>query len=272
MKILITGGNRGIGKAIAEQLLIDNHEVLITSRDLQKGKVAIAELKEKTGKTQIEVIEGDLSDIQRCLELVEQLQQKHQDIQCLITNAGVWMTEKKLNTDGLEVSFMVNYLAPYILWKGLLPILQKNQPSRIVSVNSGMYIKGKLDLEKTPKGEDFHPIRTYATSKLCTIISAIQLAEEIQGTGVTINSVHPGVIKTGLGDSEKLISKIVKFLKRFWKEPAYGAIAPVWLATSDELNGISGKYFDEKKETEFIDQVKDENLRNKLINLTESLL
>ncbi|MCB0631380.1 MAG: SDR family oxidoreductase [Saprospiraceae bacterium] len=272
MKVLITGGNRGIGKAAAEKLLNQNFEVVITTRDLQKGEAAISELKEKTGKTTIDLIEGDLSDIQSCFSLANRIKEKHQDMDCFISNAGVLLTEKQLNKDGLELNFMVNYIAPYILCRELLPLLKKDKTTRIVNVNSALYTKGKLQLDKTPQGDDFHPIKTYANSKLCNVLFALDFAKEIEGTGITINSVHPGVINTGLGDSKTILSRIIKLIKPLWKKPEYGAIAPVWLAASEELEGVSGKYFNERKEMEYIDYVKDEQLRQQLRDFTEALI
>jgi NAD(P)-dependent dehydrogenase (short-subunit alcohol dehydrogenase family) len=120
-----------------------------------------------------------------------------------------------MNKDQLEVNFMVNYLAPYILCRGLLPILKANGPSMIVNVNAGLYIKGKLDLGKTPTGLGFGAIHSYATTKLCCVLFTIDFAREMADRGVPINAVHPGLINTGLGDSPKLISKLIKFVKRF---------------------------------------------------------
>lgn len=271
-KILITGGNRGIGLAIAEQLLKEQYKVIITARDLPKGQSALNEVVERTGNSDIELIKGDLSTIKGCYELVNLIKAEYQDIDCLISNAGVWMTERKLNGDGLEISFMVNYVAPYILCNELLPILEKNQPSRIVNVNAGLYVKGKLDLSDTPVGNDFHSIKTYANTKLCNVLFSIDFAKRLDGRGVTINSVHPGVINTGLGDSPKLLSKIVKLIKRFWKDPDYGALAPVWLATNGALNGVNGKYYNEMEVLEYIDYVLDLPRQNSLREFTEELI
>ncbi|PCJ21843.1 MAG: hypothetical protein COA96_15240 [SAR86 cluster bacterium] len=111
----------------------------------------------------------------------------------------------------------------------------------------GLYVNDKFDLEKTPTGRDFSSIKTYANSKLCSVMFTLNFATEIEGSGVTINAVHPGVINTGLGDSAKFLSKVMKLVKRFWKSPEYGAEAPAWLAVSSELDGVSGKYYDEKE-------------------------
>ena len=271
-KILVTGGNRGIGKAIAHQLLKENHHVVITARKETEGKTVIAELAEITGNTNINLVLGGLSTIAQCQTLVKKIETAHPDINVLINNAGVWMTDKQLNEDGLEMSFMVNYMAPYILAKGLTPTLTKNKPARIINVNAGLYLKGKLDVRKTPFGEDFHGMNTYANSKLCNTMFTIDYAKELEGSGVTINAVHPGVINTGLGDSPKLISKMVKMVKRFWKKPEYGAIAPVWLATSPEVEGVNGTYYNIKEIMPYANNALDESLRLYLKKTTEAML
>lgn len=271
-KILVTGGNRGIGKAIAEKLLILGYDVVITSRNMQVGEHVVKELTDKTGNKRIMLVHGDLSDVKSCYELVNKIRENHSDINCLINNAGVWMVEKKLDRNRLETSFMVNYLAPYILSRELYPVLKKNSPARIVNVNAGLYLLGKPDLDKTPAGGDFHMIRTYANSKLCNVLFTIDFAREIEGTGVTINAIHPGVVNTGLGDSPRFISKFIKLLKIFMKKPDYGAIAPVWLATSDKIKGLNGKFFNEKNETEYRDYVMDVNRQNDLRGYTDKLI
>lgn len=122
---------------------------------------------------------------------------------------------KKLNEDGFEQSFMVNYIAPFILCTGLLDILKKNTPVRIINVNAGLYVKGNLDIDKTPKGDDFHRIKTYANSKLCNAMFTIDFAKQIEGTGISINAVHPGVINTDLGKFDGVIGLFLKGIKNF---------------------------------------------------------
>lgn len=271
-KILITGGNRGIGKAIAQQLLTENNEVVITARKEAIGKAVVEELKTITGNSNIHFIQGDLSSIQQCKDLVAKIMETHPDINVLINNAGVWMTEKILNTDGLEMSFMVNYLAPLILSKELTPILTKNKPARIVNVNAGLYVTASLNVKEAPSGNDFNNMKTYARSKLCNTMFTIDYAKELEGSGVTINAVHPGIINTGLGDSPKLMSQLVKVVKRFWKKPTHGAIAPTWLATSPELEGVNGNFYNEKKLMAYTKNALDESQRLYLKKTTEAIL
>ncbi len=270
-KILITGGNRGIGKATAKNLLLEGHQVVITIRNEEEGKLLIKNLKLETKNHDISFLQGDLSTIQSCYRLIEKIKTVHSDINVLINNAGIWMTEKQLNSDGLEKSFMVNYLAPYLLCKELFPTLKKNKPARIVNINAGLYVKGSLDIEKTPYGLDFSKIKTYANSKLCNVMFTIDFAKEIEGSGVTINAIHPGIINTGLGDSPQLMSKLIKLIKRFWKTPEYGAEAPSWLAIDEKISGINGKYYNEKRQMEYIEKVKDTALRNNLRRKTEEI-
>ena len=270
--ILITGGNRGIGKAIVEKLLHANHRVTFSCRDAHQGQKVVQEMQDKTSNQKVEFVEGRLSTIASSYELVDRIRKLDQPFDCLINNAGVWMMSKVLNEDGLEMSFMVNYLAPYILCKELLPDLQRSGPSRIVNVNAGLYVKGKLDMERTPFGSDFHAIKTYANSKLCNVVASIHMANRIEGTNVTLNCVHPGVIRTGLGDSSRLISKLVNVIKLLWKKPPYGAIAPAWLATSEDVAGINGKYFNERKIMGYDDHVLDGSHQANLIEWTKNFL
>lgn len=271
-KVIITGGNRGIGLAIANELVAMHHEVVIVVRREEDGVEVLEDVKGRFNSARISFIQGDLSTVDRCLRLVDLIKHAHPDFNVLINNAGVWMTEKQLNQEGIEMSFMVNYLAPFILCKQLLNALQVNAPSRIVNINAGLYVKGNFDPEKTPIGSDFHPIKTYANSKLCGAMFVKDFAEQLEGTNVTINAVHPGVIRTGLGDSPKLISRLVGMMKVFWKPPTYGAQAPVWLAIDEETANYNGKYFNENSELAYSEKAEDEPLRKSLRELTMSIL
>lgn len=271
-RILITGGNTGIGKAIAKKLLAEGHRIVITSRDHTKGKQAVEELKQLCSSENVEFLVGDLSTVNSTLELAHAIRQRYSDLQILINNAGVWMTSLVLNEDGIEQSFMVNHVAPYLLTKELLPILTSNKPARIVNVNAGLYVNGKFDAEKTPIGADFSSIKTYANTKLCSVMTTLQQAREIEGSGVNINAVHPGVINTGLGDSPGLISKIMKYIKRFWKSPDYGAEAPAWLATDDSTATLNGKYFNEKKLHDPVEAATNPHSQQKLRELTDHII
>jgi len=270
--LVITGGNTGIGKAIALKLAKENNHVIITSRDPEKGRKALLDIQSITQNKNVEMVQADLGSIEGCCKLAEELSIKYPKINVLINNAGVWKTRLELNSDGLESTFMVNYLAPFILSNNLLEVLTRNAPARIINVNAGLYIKGKADINKTPTGKDFNKFGTYANTKLCNVLFTRELACRLEGTGVTVNAVHPGVIKTNLGDSPGMLGIFLKLIKLFWKSPAQGAEAPVWLSTSPELQNVNGKYFMLKKEIDYFENAKDEELQGRLWEFSEKLL
>jgi NAD(P)-dependent dehydrogenase (short-subunit alcohol dehydrogenase family) len=268
---IVTGGNAGIGKAIAASLAQQPGRVVIVSRDPRKGQEAVAEIQASNPVASVEMVEGDLGSVRQVRQLAAALLARYPRIQVLINNAGVWLPKRVVNEDGLELSFMVNHLAPFLLTNLLLDRLQASAPARIVNVNAGLYIKGTLDLEKTPYGHDFHRLKSYANTKLCNVLFTVELARRLVGTGVTVNAVHPGVIRTGLGDTSGPIGWLLRLVKRFWPEPVAGARAPVWLATDPALEGVSGKYFDLQTETELTETARDEVLARQLWELSTKL-
>jgi NAD(P)-dependent dehydrogenase (short-subunit alcohol dehydrogenase family) len=268
---IVTGGNTGIGKAIALSLAQKQLHVVIVSRDSQKGDQAVAEIQNATDHDAVDLVVGDLSSVSSTHQLADTLIERFPQTAVLINNAGVWMPKRKLNQDQLEYSFMVNHLAPFILSTRLLPLLKSNAPARIVNVNAGLYVKGKIDLKKTPFGNDFSRMGTYANTKLCNLLFTRELANRINDSGVTVNAVHPGVIRTNLGDTSGIVGALLRLVKRSWASPEEGALAPVWLATSSVVEGINGQYYDEQEAVEASENAKDEELGLGLWNLSASL-
>lgn len=268
---IVTGGNTGIGKAIALTLAKQNRHVVIISRNATKGEAALAEIRNVANNAPMELMIGDLGSIESTKRLAVNLLASYPDISILINNAGVWPIELHLNSDGLETAFMVNHLAPYILSKMLRDRLKQNSPARIVNVNAGLYVKGKLDLEKTPYGKDFGRIRTYMNTKLCNIFFTQRCSSFLEGSGVTINAVHPGVIRTNLGDTGGVLGWLLRQVKKTWGTPEEGARPPVWLATAPEVERINGKYFYLTTETPYARNAQNGELRDKLWVLSHSL-
>lgn len=268
---IVTGGNAGIGKAIAASLATMNAHVVIISRDQLRGEQAIKDIREANSGGSVDLVVGDLGSVDQVRRLASALLERYPKIHVLINNAGIWPTRRMLNPDGLEASFMVNHMAPFMLSNLLLKRLRGSAPSRIVNVNAGLYVFGRLDLEKTPWGFDFSRFRTYANTKLCNMLFTREFARRIEGSGVTINALHPGVIRTNLGQTKGILGTLLNLAKRFFGTPEEGARAPVWLATNAELETVSGKYFDEKVETEITEAARDMELSNSLWNLSVNL-
>jgi NAD(P)-dependent dehydrogenase (short-subunit alcohol dehydrogenase family) len=270
---IVTGANAGIGKAIAHALAGMGRRVVVVSRDPEKGRTAVEEIRAATGNRDVELVVGSLNTVADARKLGETIRDRYPSIDCLINNAGVWMTKKVLNADGLETTFMVNHLGPFILTNLLLPSLIAGKPARVVNVNAGLYVFGRLDLEKTPYGEDFGRFRTYCNSKQANLLFTVELARRLEATGVTVtvNALHPGVINTGLGDREGVLGSVLKAYKRLWKTPEQGAAAPVWVATAPELEGVSGRFFLLTKEKKILPKGKDPEAAARLWELSERL-
>ena len=266
--IVVTGGNAGIGKAIAIGLARQKHHVVIVSRNPDKGGAALEEIKSASGNPSVDLAVGDLSSVLLTKELASLIIKRFPETSVLVNNAGVWPVRLELNPDGLEMAFMVNHMAPFILSVMLLDLLKKNGPARIVNVNAGLYVNGKINLETTPYGKDFGKLMTYMNTKLCNIYFTQKFAGMIEGSGVTVNALHPGVIRTGLGDRPGMLGGLYKFLKRGLDTPEKGAQAPVWLAVSPEVEGVNGAFFWEFTKKPYAKNARDPELRDKLWELS----
>ncbi|GAB1818274.1 SDR family NAD(P)-dependent oxidoreductase [Herbidospora sp. RD11066] len=234
MNVVVTGGNRGIGYAVCAELARQGHRVVVVARDAAKGEEALRSLPGEAG-----LVLGDLSTVAGMRSVAERLMVVCPEIDVLVHNAGLWPSRLTLTGDGLEQAFAVNHLAPYTLNR-----LLEDRLKRVVQVSAGLYVKGKADPERTPYGADFHPLRTYADTKLCNVLMLPLFAERWRARGVTIDAVHPGVINTGLGDRKGPVGVLLKVAKRFWKTPDQGAAPVVALTTKS----TTGRYYDELEE------------------------
>ncbi|MCB8944481.1 MAG: SDR family NAD(P)-dependent oxidoreductase [Ardenticatenaceae bacterium] len=268
---VITGGNRGIGYEIAKALALQEADVVMVSRNREQGQAALAQLQAEVKQGKATLIVGDLSTIASTRQLADVLLGTLARIDVLINNAGVWPLKKVVNDDGLEVGFMVNFLAPFMLSHLLQERLAVSAPARIVHMNAGLYVRGKVDLDKTPYGADFSRIRTYADSKLCGVLTLAQEAAKFAPHGVTVNMIHPGVVNTDLGQMGGVMGWLLKQIKHRWLTPAQGAVAPVWLATSADVADRTGLYFNEKEILPIDDVAKDEQLARRLWRFAEQV-
>ncbi|MEV7007254.1 SDR family NAD(P)-dependent oxidoreductase [Streptosporangium sp. NPDC051022] len=256
---VVTGGNRGIGYAVAARLLQDGCEVVLVARDRERGEAARASLAGATGSVEstgtagtagtagadgarVRLVVGDLSGVRGTRATARALRETCPRIDVLVHNAGLWPSRRILNEDGLEQSFVVNHLAPFLLNHELEPVLTASG-ARVVQVSAGLYVKGQADPERTPTGLDFHPMRTYADTKLCNLLLVPRFADRWKNAGVTVNAVHPGVIRTGLGDRGGPLGYLLKAAKLLWKSPETGARPVVRLALAEQEAGRTGRYF-----------------------------
>jgi NAD(P)-dependent dehydrogenase (short-subunit alcohol dehydrogenase family) len=230
MYIAITGASSGIGEALALALAASGHRLFLTGRD--EGR--LASIASRTGGSTS--FPCDLSTLAGARTLGARLANEPLDV--LVHNAGVLPTKRELTSDGFEVSFATNHLAPFVINEAL----KARPPRRIVQVSAGLYALGKVDLVRDPTGEAFHPFRTYGTSKLWNLVGSFEWVKAV--TGVTLNAVHPGVIRSRLGALPGWKGALLDAVKWLWGRPEAGARGPAFLATDPSLEHTSGVYFD----------------------------
>ncbi|NBM15404.1 SDR family NAD(P)-dependent oxidoreductase [Streptomyces sp. GC420] len=233
---VVTGANRGIGFAVAAELTRRGHRAVLVTRSRENGERAAAALGGASG-----LVVGDLSVLSGVRSVADELLSRYDRIDVLVHNAGVWPSRLVRTPDGWEQAFAVNHLAPFLL-NHLLEGRLLESRTRVVQVSAGLYVKGRLDLDLTPTGADFHRMRTYCTTKLANLLTIPLFARRWQGAGVRIDAVHPGVVRTGLGDSGGISGLLLKAVKLSWAAPEQGAGPVVGLAL--EPGSASGRYFD----------------------------
>lgn len=243
---MITGANSGIGKATAMELAKMGATIVMICRNKERGEGAQKEFIESTGNRKVDLLLYDLSSQDQIRDLVKEFKQKYQKLHVLINNAGLMLSRRQLSVDGIEMNFAVNYLASFLLTNLLLDVLKLSAPSRIINMSSGYHKYASLDFNDL-QGENkkYRIVKAYGVSKLALTIFTYELSRKLEGTKVTVNAVHPGVVNTNLGRDQSKFSQA--FAKAFFKKPSKGAETSIYLASSPEVEDITGKYFVNKK-------------------------
>jgi len=239
---MITGANSGLGKATAIGLAKLNATVVMVCRDKERGENAREEIINKTGNKQVDLLICDLSSKEQIQKLVKEFKEKYQNLHILINNAGIMLKKRELSVDGIEMNFAVHVLAPFLLTNLLLDVLKKSAPSRVINVTSAAHKRAKMDFEDLQsENKKYRLFTVYGISKLGEMLITYELSRKLEGTGVTVNAVHPGVVNTNLGRDQSKFSQW--FARTFFKSPEEGAKTSIYLASSPDVEGITGKYF-----------------------------
>ncbi len=265
---MVTGSNSGIGKATALGLAEMGATVVMICRNVEKGEAAKKEIIDKSGNKSVDLLIADLSSQRQIRSLVEEFKKKYQKLHVLINNAGIILSKRSLSEDGIEMQLAVNHLAPFLLTNLLLDVLKASAPSRIINVTSGLHTKATLDFDNLQGEKEYSAWKNYGITKLALVMFSNQLAKQLKGSGITVNCVHPGVVRTNLGRD---LPWYMKWAVVFFKSPTKGAYTSIYLATSAELEGITGKYFANKQEKEASKEAFDEEKIQKLWEISEKL-
>jgi len=270
---MVTGATSGIGKATAMELARMGATVVMVSRDRAKGEAVQSEIKTKSGNDtvalslierhaatplsrlptvsgmkgiNVDLLLADLSSQASIRQLAENFQQHYAQLHVLINNAGVSMFARQETVDGLETTFAVNQLAPFLLTNLLLDVLKASAPARIVNVSSAAQQSASLDMDNLQSKKRYTFMNSYGQSKLALVMFTYELARRLEGTGVTANCLHPGFVATNIGQSGAgpVGRAVVKFIfSNFGISPEEGAKTSIYLATSPDVEGVTGKYF-----------------------------
>lgn len=245
---LVTGATSGIGKATALGLARQGATVVMVGRNQAKGEAARQEVQEASGNASIDLLLADLSSQASVRQLAATFLARYEHLHVLINNAGVFQLRRTLTVDGLETTFAVNHLAPFLLTHLLLERLKASTPARIVNVSSGSHYSGRINLENLQLERGYNVWRAYAQSKLAMLLCSYKLVRQLEGSGVTLNCLNPGFVATNIGMSNvgpKMQTGAKALLSHLGSSPEKGAQTSLYLATSPEVEQTSGKYFDQ---------------------------
>ncbi len=242
---MVTGANSGIGKATALALAQMGATVVMVCRDRARGEEARREITTKSRKNAVDLLLVDLSSQQSIRQLIGNFKQRYTHLHVLINNAGAAFTGRRETVDGLEMTFAVNYLAPFLLTNLLLDVLKASAPARIVNVSSNSHEAGYIAMDDLQAEQHYSNMRAYGQAKLAVVLFTYELARRLQGTGVTANCLHPGFVATHFGqrDVGPAFRLLVKVIGRFGTSPEKGAKTSIYLASSPEVEGVTGQYF-----------------------------
>lgn len=242
---LITGGNAGIGKETAKGIAKLGATVILACRNLEKGKRAVQEISQFSGNSNIDVIECNLSQPESIRTFVAKFTAQYSHLHILINNAAGFFYKRQETKEGYELTFATNYLGPFLLTNLLLDIMKVSIPARIINVSSNGQMMAKLTEENIMLQNGYSSIKAYGNSKLALTMFTYELAHRLIGTGIDVNAVHPGEIKTdfGVSNSPWYFKPMHALGGLFKKTPEQGAETSIYLASSPDVEGMTGKYF-----------------------------
>jgi NAD(P)-dependent dehydrogenase (short-subunit alcohol dehydrogenase family) len=241
---LITGATNGIGKATAQALAQMGATVVIVGRNAPKTAQLVEEIRAASGNKNVDSLLADLSSQQEVRRLADEFKSKYSHLHVLLNNAGGFFMRRQLSVEGIEMTFALNHLAYFLLTNLLLDTLKASAPARIINVSSDAHASGKIEFDNL-QGERGYSPRAYDNSKLANILFTTELARRLEGTGVTVNALHPGFVATGFAKNNgRVIAALISiFTPLVARSPAKGAETSIYLASSPGVEGITGKYF-----------------------------
>ncbi|XP_006626408.2 retinol dehydrogenase 14a [Lepisosteus oculatus] len=276
--VIVTGANSGIGKATAAELVRLQARVIMACRDRQRAEEAAQEIRQEAGQEQGEVVikHLDLASLKSVHNFCEEIIKEEPRLDVLINNAGIYQCPYTKTEDGFEMQFGVNHLGHFLLTNLLLDLLTKSAPSRIIVVSSKLYKYGEINFDDLSSEQSYNKSFAYSRSKLANLLFTHELAKRLEETGVTVNALTPGIVRTNLGRHinipflAKPLFNLVSWA--FFKSPLEGAQSSIYLACSPDVEGVSGKCFANCKEEELLPKASDDAVARKLWDISEIMV
>ena len=262
---MVTGASSGVGEETALGLARLGARVVLVCRSRERGERSRAAIAKASGNDGIDLALGDLSSQAAIRQLAKDLLATCPAIHVLVNNAGVVSWRRTTTVDGLETTFAVNHLAYFLLTNLLRERIVASAPARIVNVASDGHKFGRLDFDDLQLERRYSWWRAYTASKLANVLFTVELARRLDGSGVTVNCLHPGAVASRLGHNNGRFAKVATaLLKPFFLSPAQGAETSIWAASSPEVEGLSGRYFAKKREARSSAASRDEETARRL--------
>ncbi len=246
--VMVTGANAGIGKVTARELAKMGATVIMVARDRARGEAALADVRAASGNSRVSLMLADLSSMASIRQLAADFQAQYDRLHVLVNNAGAFFAQRQESVDGLEMTFALNHIGYYLPTLLLLDTIKASAPARIVNVSSGAHFGGKIDFADLQAKNGYAGFRTYSNSKLANVLFTYELARRLAGTGVTVNCLHPGFVASNFAKNNGALARLgMTLLRPFALSVDKGAETSIYLASSPEVEGVTGKYFDKKR-------------------------
>jgi NAD(P)-dependent dehydrogenase (short-subunit alcohol dehydrogenase family) len=271
--VLVTGGSGGIGRATALGLAIMGAHLAISGRDRERTESAAREIR-AAGGGKVDVVVADLSSQSEVRRLADEVLQSLSRIDVVVNNVGGYWHTRHITADGLERSFALNHLAPFLLTNLLLERLKQSAPARVVTVSSSAHRSGRIDFDDLQGERSYSGARAYSQSKLANLLFTYELASRLEGISVTANALHPGVVRTAFAaeDASTLQRLFTPFVRPFLKTPDEGASTSIHLASAPDLEQVTGRYFANSKPKTSSKRSYDEAAATRLSQLSADLV
>jgi len=247
---LITGATAGIGLVTARTLAEQGDTLAMVGRNPEKGEALAARIRAMTGNSQVYYYNSDLSVQAEVRQLADKFLSQHDRLDVLVNNAGGIFLRRQLTVDGIEMTIALNHLSYFLLTNLLLDILKASAPARIINVSSGAHRNRKMNFDDLQFKRGFRLFKAYGQSKLANVLFTYELARRLEGTWVTANALHPGLVSTNIAQDNGWVFRLLQpVILRNARTPEEGAATSIYLATSPEVAEVSGCYFYDKKAT-----------------------